>query len=385
MNYIKQNTYLNMKSLITYILFTLLLTSCSLKDNVEKSNFKFIHGTYSVDSRLKSKDEIDKSDFHNFQFVYLMAGPQWCIADFELTQEEINEKYVKEHQYPVYEKDGIALVPYLIDKVHADNCKILISFPGTTFDKIVMDDVSRSKFANMMAEFVRKYNYDGVELDWEKTVNLKLHYQFMKDIRIALDKQETLLKKPLYLTSALNFAECYTEAEADSVSKYVDFINVMMYDMGGGIWDSVATYNTPLQLMKDFSERWNVFDPQKLCIGLASYGFYYNGISPGEKIDKTLNNYGRYMDYNELPPLLQQGWTEDYNPVEFVSYFFSPDGKEFVTMDNERSLRSKMEWIFSKNYKGVFWWEFHSDFQIPDDKNGTHALMDYVSEMIHNN
>lgn len=91
------------------------------------------------------------------------------------------------------------------------------------------------------------------------------------------------------------------------------------------------------------------------------------------------------MDYNELPPLLQQGWTEEYNPIEFVSYFFSPDRKEFITMDNQQSLYSKMEWIFSKNYKGVFWWEFHSDFQMLGDKKGTHALMDYVSSLIDNN
>ena len=374
-----------MESLKLCIIFVLLFTSCSFQKKVQKENFKFVHGTYSVDSRLESKEEIDKSDFSNFQFVYLMAGPKWNIADFDLSQDEIIEKLVKHHQYEVSVNEKIALVPYLINKVHADSCRILISFPGTIFDKIAEDDSRRIKFANMMAEFVKKYDYDGVELDWEKTVDLKLHYEFMKDIRFALDKQEQYLQKPLYLTSALNFAEKYTQAEADSVSKYVDFLNVMMYDMGGGIWDSVATYNTPLQLMKDFSKRWDVFDPQKLCIGLASYGFYYKGISPGEKTEKALNNYGRYMDYNELPPLLRPGWTEEYNPIEFVSYFFSPDRKEFITMDNQQSLYSKMEWIFSKNYKGVFWWEFHSDFQMLGDRKGTHALMDYVSSLIDNN
>lgn len=374
-----------MKSLRLYVFFVLLFASCSFQKKIEKEDIKFVHGTYSVDSRLKSVEEIDKSDFRDFQFVYLMAGPQWEVADFDLSQEEILEKFVKQHQYKASIDEKGALVSYLINKVHADSCRILISFPGTTFDEIVKNDSRRVKFANMMGEFVKKYNYDGVELDWEKTVDLKLHYKFMKDIRLALDKQQEFLKKPLYLTSALNFAEQYTKAEADSVSKYVDFLNVMMYDMGGGIWEDEATYNTPLQLMKDFAVHWDVFDPQKICIGLASYGFYYKGITPGEKLGKPLNNYGRYMDYNELPPLLQQGWTEEYNPIEFVSYFFSPDRKEFVTMDNEQSLQSKMEWVFNKNYKGVFWWEFHSDFQIPNNGNGTHTLMDYVSQLIRNN
>lgn len=374
-----------MKNLIATGLCCLLFASCSTSPGkMEKEEYAFVHGTYSVDSRLKSKQEIDKSGFRDFQFVYLMAGPRWEIADFDLPQPQIDDKYVHRHTYPVSEADGVALVPYLIDKVHADGSKILVSFPGTTFDQIVSDEGRRMKFASMMGEFVSKYNYDGIELDWEKTVDLTLHYLFMRDIREVLDEKEQHMKKPLYLTSALNFAERYTQAQADSVSKYVDFLNVMMYDMGGGIWDKVATYNTPLQLMKDYSARWDVFDPQKICIGLASYGFYYKGIQPGETTEKTLNNYGRYMDYNELPPLLQQGWTEEYNPLESVSYFFSPDKKEFVTMDNERSLKAKMDWIAGKHYKGVFWWEFHSDFQYPESGpgDGTHALMDYVTGLI---
>lgn len=374
-----------MKNMFIAALCGCLLCTCTSQPvKIERPDLGFVHATYSVDSRLKSKQEIDKSDFRYFQFVYLMAGPRWEMAHLDLPVEQVLDKYVVRHEYPVSETDGVAYVPYLIDKVHADGSRILVSFPGTTFDQVVCDEARRSKFAAMMGEFVAKYGYDGIELDWEKTVDLDLHYRFMADIRRVLDRKEQAMKKPLYLTSALNFAERYTQAQADSVSRYVDFINVMMYDMGGGIWDKCATYNTPLDLMKAYSERWDVFDPQKICIGLASYGFYYKGIAPGETTPEPLDAYGRYMDYNELPALLQQGWTEEYNPEACVAYFFSPDRKEFVTMDNERSLKAKLDWVKSKRYKGIFWWEFHSDFRYPQSGpgNGTHALMDYVNGLV---
>lgn len=374
-----------MKKTRKYLLIIIVLVFCSFVGDTNRSSDKdpdFIHATYSVGSRLKSKYSIDKSDFRNFQFVYLMAGPKWQSKDFDLSQKEINRKYVQQHQYKISEKDGIALEPYLIKKVHADDCKVLVSFPGSEFVEIATDNSRREKFANMMAEFVSRYNYDSMELDWEHTVDLHHHYLFMKDIRTALNMAEKKLNKKLHLTTALHSFHKYTKEQADAVSKQVDFINIMTYDMGGGIWGHAATHNTPLQLMKNVLKNWEVFDPQKLCIGLATYGFYYKGIAPGEKTEQPLKNYGRYMDYNELPPLLEKGWTEEYDAQESMSYFFSPDRKEFATMDNHRSLKAKMEWVFSQKFRGVFWWEFHTDFQISEDGKGTHALMDYVTGLI---
>lgn len=371
-----------MKSTVFFLIMALLLPCSMLTAQRNNETSEFIHATYSVESRLKSKYNVDKSDFKDFQFVYFMAAPKWESKDFDLSQKEINKKYVDDHQYKISEKDGIALAPYLIKKVHNDGCKILVSFPGQEFVEIAKDNNRRMKFANMMAAFVKKYNYDGVELDWEHTIDLQSHYLFMKDIRRELNKAEKKMHKKLHLTTALHSYQKYTKQLADDVSKQVDFINIMTYDMGGGIWGKKATHNTPLQDMKDVLKNWEVFNPKKLCIGLATYGFYYKGVTPGETMPESLKNYGRYMDYNELPPLLQKGWTEKYDPVQSVSYYFSPDQKEFVTMDNHRSLKAKMDWVFSQKFRGVFWWEFHTDFQISADGKGSHALMDYVTELI---
>lgn len=371
-----------MKSILFFLTGALLFPFSSLTAQTNNADAEFIHATYSVGSRLKSKYNIDKSDFRDFQFVYFMAAPKWESKDFDLSQKEINKKYVTDHQYKISEKDGIALEPYLINKVHNDGCKILVSFPGHEFVEIATNDNRRAKFANMMAEFVKKYNYDGVELDWEHTIDLQSLYLFMKDIRQQLNNAEKKMNKKLYLTTALHSYHKYSKQLADEVSKQVGFINIMTYDMGGGIWGKKATHNTPLQEMKDILQNWNVFNPKKLCIGLATYGFYYKGIQPGEQTQESLKNYGRYMDYNELPPLLEKGWTEKYDPAQSVSYYFSPDQKEFVTMDNHRSLKSKMDWVFSEKFKGVFWWEFHTDFHTSEDGKGSHALMDYVTELI---
>lgn len=371
-------------SLLFGLLSLWILASCN---NSSSEDTGFIHATYSVGGRLKSPDEIKQSDFRNIQFVYLMACPPLDMTDFSRDKQYILDKYVNNHTYPSGEK-GNALVPALIKKVQHDGSKILISFPGTDFDQIVSDPEQRGKFAEMMVQFTQKYNYDGIEVDWEHTVTPRTHLWLMQDIRKNLDDLSRKTGKTYYLTTALNSVHRYTPALADSLCLYVDWVNLMMYDMGGGIWEDVATHNTPLAQTKEIVEnRWGVFDPQKLCIGLASYGFYYKDIKPGIQVEGNLKDYGRYFDYNELPELLQKGWTEEYDSVQEVPYYFSPDKNEFVTIDNLRSIEKKMDWIKARNYRGIFWWEFHSDFQPASQGQpyGTHHFMDFVSSYIHEN
>lgn len=359
---------------------------CACTHNGPKE-YGFIHGTYSVGGRLKSPGEVKQSDFKQIPFVYLMACPPLEMADFARDKQEVMDKYVNDFSYPAGEK-GNALVPALIEKVHADGSKILISFPGTDFDQIVPIQDQRQKFAEMMVQFTKKFGYDGIEIDWEHTVTPKTHLLLMQDIREGLDRLAKETGRTYYLTTALNSVHQYSKPLADSLCRYVDWVNLMMYDMGGGIWENVATHNTPLAQIKEIVEnRWGVFDPQKLCIGLASYGFYYKDIKPGIQIEGSLKDYGRYFDYNELPALIQSGWTEEYDSVQDVPYYFSPDKNEFVTIDNLKSLEKKMDWIKSRNYKGIFWWEFHSDFQPADNggSKGSHYFMDFASGYIHKN
>lgn len=36
----------------------------------------------------------------------------------------------------------------------------------------------QNKFIHMMMQFIDKYNYDGIEIDWEKQLQLPLHRRF---------------------------------------------------------------------------------------------------------------------------------------------------------------------------------------------------------------
>lgn len=59
-----------------------------------------------------------------------------------------------------------------------------------------------------------------------------------------------------------------------------------------------------------------------------------------------LKQRGRYVFHTELPRLLRNGWQESYDSEAEVSYYFSPDGRDVVTMDSEQSLDLKIVWVF---------------------------------------
>lgn len=339
----------------------------------------FIHTTYSVGGSLHNTKEIECSDYDTFQFIYLMAAPQWNEIDFDVSMDSIYQHVnLFEYEKAPY---GMPLVPQMINTAHEKGTRVLLSFAGEGFNAIVENTSRRKKFINYMIRLIDKHNYDGIEIDWETGVELGLHAIFIHEIRTELNKLSILKNKYYYLTTALHYFQRYDQKLANKVSKDVDWINIMTYDMGGGIWGNTATHNTPLAEIKTSLEHWKVFSPKQLCIGLANYGFRYKNIMPGQKIEGKLNQYGQYFSYNDFLPLLNQGWKEEYDKTEQVSYYFSPDRKEFITMENPSTILEKIKWITQQGYRGVFWWEFHYDFILPDDSatKGKHHLIDIVS------
>lgn len=339
-----------------------------------------INATYAVGSRFDEAG-IDAADLAKFDFVYLNAAPEWSPSDFDLSSDEVVRKIVGSHRY-----DNEAAIRKLVAVVHANGGKILCSFPGQEFIEIAPDTDRSRKFAAVMADFVKKYDYDGIELDWEHTVTEELHASFIRDIRQALDTLSAGARK-YWLTTALHHYRTYTPDVAARLAADVDWINIMYYDMGGGIWGKAASHNAPLPEMKRSAlVDWNMFPADKLHIGLPSYGFYYKGISPGQTVPegKSLRDFGRYCGYTELPGCLENGWTEKWDDAAQSAYFFSPDGSEFMTLETERSLDMKVDWVLESGFGGVFWWEYSCDLVKPDVTGGEtrHMVTDFVTKRV---
>ena len=244
----------------------------------------FMHATYSVESLL-SEEELSNPGYDVFQFIYVMATPpRWNELDFDQPQDVV-DGYATQFDY-LKQGGKLALVPLMIGKAHATGTKILLCFGGQQEFLPLLENPDRiAKFVGYMVRLVEKNGYDGIDMDWEITLDKELHARMMALLRERFDELSERTGRYYYLTTALSIDHEYDPALADRLAGAVDWINIMSYDMCDGVWGSTPSHNTSMERMRSKLEHWKVFDKRKLCLGLANYGFYYKGLQPGQKAD----------------------------------------------------------------------------------------------------
>lgn len=117
------------------------------------------------------------------------------------------------------------------------------------YSRMVADPVARGKFVKQVTSFIKRYNFDGLDLDWE--------YPTQRDGNPATDRENFVLlckelreqfnPHNLLLTSAIGAAKNVIDQAYDvrQISRYLDFLHIMCYDYHGS-WDRRIGYNSPL-------------------------------------------------------------------------------------------------------------------------------------------
>ena len=132
--------------------------------------------------------------------------------------------------------------------------KVMIAIGGWNegskkYSQMAGDDSKRGKFVNSTVEFLKKYDFDGLDLDWEypgklggKASDKKNFIKLVKELREAFEKDKFLL------TAAIGAGKDTIDVSYDVVEmyKYLDFVNVMAYDYHGQ-WDKKTGHNAPLK------------------------------------------------------------------------------------------------------------------------------------------
>ncbi|CAH0550889.1 unnamed protein product [Brassicogethes aeneus] len=255
------------------------------------------------------------------------------------------------------------------------------------YSAVVASPNLRANFIKSALALVKKYGFDGFDLDWEYPAQRggvaadKANYvQLLKEFRAVWDKEG------LILTAAVAASGSSVDISYDvpALSKYLDLINVMTYDLHGS-WDGVTGQNAPLYASsKDVSSAQKQLNvdacirgwiqrgaaPEKLVLGMGVYGRTFTLTSTsntglGAPIVST-GKQGPYtqergmLGYNEICELEKQGgWTEVWDNEQKVPYAFK--GDQWIGYDNPKSIAIKVN--YSKNLKlgGVMIWSIETD------------------------
>ncbi|MBM7692033.1 chitinase [Peribacillus deserti] len=324
--------------------------------------------------------------FANIQDGKMVLGDPW--ADVQIS-------FPGDEQSPVKGNFG-QLIQLKKENPHL---KTLISVGGWSwsggFSDAALTTESREKFANSAVKFLRDYQFDGVDLDWEYPVSggletnitrpedKKNYTLLLKEIRRELDKAGKKDNKHYLLTIAGGASSSFVaNTELSKIAKYTDFINIMTYDFHGS-WEKVSGHNAPLYADPlDPSEGLNGDSAVKryleagvpsseIVLGIPFYGKGWTGCEnnengeyqtcTGPSIEGTWEP--SIFDYTDIEQnyLNRDGYNSFWNDRAKVPFLFNPSTGTFITYENEKSIGYKADYITDNQLGGAMIWEISGD------------------------
>ncbi len=251
--------------------------------------------------------------------------------------------------------------------------KIVLSIGGWTagnFSEMAADARCRMGFALDCKRAVDDYGLDGIDIDWEyptsneagiscspaDTDNFTL---LMRDLRRVLGKKKLLTIATIADAKFIDFRACM---------KYLDFVNIMAYDVANPPYHHTTLYRSPLSGRITVDEAVQAHlragvPRRKLTLGMPLYG-------RGAGSNKVL---GRFVKTGETGGQYQRCWDD----IGKVPYLADADGRLQLAYDSPVSLAYKCRYIKEQGLLGAMYWECTED---NDLQEGMRAIWLYLRQ-----
>lgn len=271
----------------------------------------------------------------------------------------------------------------------------MISLGGWTwssnFSEVAATPQSRKAFVDSCVEFMERYEFDGIDVDWEYPVSGgmtpgkpedKANYTLlMQEFRAALDAEEVEDGRDYWLSIAAPAGpSTLNNLQLPELAATMDWMNLMSYDFHGG-WDNVTGHNAPMvrsngdpspvgfsvtEAVETYLARG--VPAEKLVLGVPFYGRGWNtdgtanaGLYQSGKGTALGTWEAASFDYTDLVsnylPTMDRYWDEQAQ----VPYLFDPQRKLFITYDDPQSIAIKAEYINELGLGGAMFWELSGD------------------------
>lgn len=260
---------------------------------------------------------------------------------------------------------------------------------GDKYARLVRSAAARSHFVRNVIDFMEKYGFEGLDLDWEYPVcwqvDCKKGSPDEKEgfKQLVIELSEAFKAKHWLLSSAVSPNKKVIDAGYDvtQLSQYLDWIAVMTYDYHGQ-WDKKTGHVAPMYDYPGGVENFNVnfsinywlqrgAERKKLIMGMPMYG---QSFTLAQASDHGLNapSYGGgeageatrargFLSYYEICTYIQKrGWNVVRDPRGRMGpYAFLRD--QWVSFDDAPMIQHKSEYVKAMGLGGAMIWALDLD------------------------
>ncbi|CAF1316463.1 unnamed protein product [Adineta ricciae] len=337
---------------------------------------------------------VNKITHLNYAFAYVDARGRIALNKHTSTENMTNLNQ-SDAQMPENLKQIIEL------KNQYPHLRTLISVGGDTFQenfkKVVVSNRSRSIFASSCIEFMEKYHFDGIDLNWrdpmsdswpnhsgsleDKQRNL---YLFLKELRRQLDT-----KYFLTLATGVN-PDHISKMNLPKIIDFVDWINVVTYNFHNN-QELQTGHNAPLykndnETLDDasassYTSKMNCHaaiqaylsarvPPNKIVMGIPLYGHGWQEVT-----NTTLNGFlqaassvppnGTWgdgsFDYDDIKNDVIRSYTRYWDDQSKVPFLFNSSTGIWISYEDLESVKWKCDYMKKYRLAGAFFWELSKD------------------------
>ncbi|KAF7510841.1 hypothetical protein GJ744_005941 [Endocarpon pusillum] len=262
------------------------------------------------------------------------------------------------------------------------------------FSDMVSTAANRAKFIKKLFTFMRQYAFDGVDFDWEypgatdrggRPEDGKNFVTFLKELDDANKQQPMHYTVSFTVPTSFWYLRHFDLKAVD----YVDFVNVMSYDLHG-VWDSTNPIGnhiyghsnlTEIKLALDLFWR-NDVKPEKLNLGLGFYGRSFQlsdtscyqpgcnfkgGAAPGP----CSANSGT-LTYKEIEQIIKQHNIKPYHDKEAAVKYITWNQDQWVSYDDKDTFKAKIDFANKLGLGGLLIWAIDQD---TDDLDALNAVL----------
>lgn len=335
----------------------------------KKSNFRV--STYStlgnsiygiIDDTTLSADEKDAKikelidvGYYDTVTDYIQIGNVRWKEDGSVIISSWDEKEIDENKYY-----GVMMknLHEVLDKKGVNLVITILNPSGENGNQKVMKSITENRdtlITNMIA-FANKYEFDGIDLDWEFPMSqdeFDAYNSFLQELKARM-KTEMWNKEESTLSLALGtWALKYTPETINCI----DYVNVMGYDILDQDGQHSSFFSSCVQAA-DYIESQG-FSKEQINIGFPFYGTWEGG-----RMEQYL--------YNTI--------TEEISPFNNFYTMKKQDTQEnrYTYFNSQAIIRDKTAYAYLKGYGGVMIFSQYCDLPSNDERSLTKAISDYL-------